>query len=63
MWDLQQQARTIASQRITPACATMHEVQENLNALSHDVVGGVTLETRNETYSTGIMLKSWIVQS
>jgi hypothetical protein len=41
----------------------MDKVQQDFYALTHYVMGGLALEAGNEAYATGIVFKSWIVQS
>jgi hypothetical protein len=60
---LNQDAGTVAGEWITPGCATVHEVQKKLNAVSHDRVRRAPVQCRNETDAAGIMFVSRVIQA
>ena len=63
VWNLDQNARSVAGLRIAAASSAMSEVDQNLNALEDDVVRLAALDIRNETDAAGIVFVLGPVQT
>ena len=63
MRNLNEHTSAIASFRIATACATVGEIDEDLNPFGDNVVRGVAFDVDDEAYATGVMFVARVVQA
>ena len=60
---LQQDAGAVARQWIAARRAAMHQVEQDIETLTDDVVRRLALDVRNEANAAGVVFMAWVVES